>query len=633
MDIQKDISSSGKFLGWLQAQNITLAVSTYQTNCLFLIGTSDRGTPALVSRNFPHVMGLADNNSLWLSSKTQIICLENVLNSEINHTNYDRLYVPRASYTTGDLDTHDLTIVGDRVIFINSKYSCLASLHPQHSFQPLWKPKFISKLAPEDRCHLNGLALVDGKPKYVTAISRSDVIDGWRDNRQKGGIVIDVESNEIISDRLSMPHSPRYYQGKLWLLNSGTGDFGYLDLDTGKFEAIAFVPGYARGLAFCQNFAVIGLSKPRDKTFNGLVLDKTLEAKQAEPRCGLVVVDLNTGDIVHWLWISDTVRELYDIQIIPEVKRASIVEEKDVEDFITFPAEKNDNNLQAIALTPEMKSQLIEAQKSFKEAKELEKIEKIPEAINSYQKAINNYPDYAAAYHGLGLLYWQEEEYESAKDCFERVITLDPESAAAYLNLGNIFKQQQQLERAIAAYEKSLNIKPQYASAWHNLGLTYIQSYELELAEANFAKAIQADKQHLSSYYELAKIWSFKGNLPDSKKLYEQALKRNPQEDLRIKLTDNLELAKIKLGDWQNYDNFQKQLNERIVRCWQEETDFESFTGFELIGLEIDNKLLLETAKRQSQKLDRAREKINFNYRDRIKKNKLKIGYISPESR
>ena len=209
MNILKDISSSGKFLTWLQTENISLAVSTYQTNCLFLIGTHDDGKPAFVSRTFPHVMGLfATANSLWLSTKTQVLHLENVLDLTNQEHSNQRLYLPRTSYTTGDLDIHDLTVIDEQVVFVNSKYSCLATLDPQYSFKPLWQPHFISKLGPEDRCHLNGLAVVEGKPKYVTAISRSDVTDGWRDNRHEGGIVMDIETNEILCDNLSMPHSP-----------------------------------------------------------------------------------------------------------------------------------------------------------------------------------------------------------------------------------------------------------------------------------------------------------------------------------------------------------------------------------------------------------------------------------------
>src|SRR5690606_29974768 len=123
-------------------------------------------------------------------------------------------------------------------------FGCLATTSETHSFVPLWKPPFASRLAAEDRCHLNGLALKDGRPKYVTAVSQSDVADGWRDQRTRGGCVVDVESNEIIATGLSMPHSPRWYRDRLWLLNSGTGFLGTLDTGSGRFEEVAFCPGY-----------------------------------------------------------------------------------------------------------------------------------------------------------------------------------------------------------------------------------------------------------------------------------------------------------------------------------------------------------------------------------------------------
>ena len=166
------------------------------------------------------------------------------------------------------------------------------------------------------------MAIVDGKPKYVTSVSRSDVADGWRDKRHNGGCVIDIETNEIIAGGLSMPHSPRWHQGQLWILNSGTGEFGKIDPKTGSFEPAGFCPGYGRGLAMHGNFAVVGLSKPRhNKTFQGLNLDEKLSQKQAEPRCGLAIIDLRSGDVVHTLRIEGIIEELYDVAILPQIRR------------------------------------------------------------------------------------------------------------------------------------------------------------------------------------------------------------------------------------------------------------------------------------------------------------------------
>jgi hypothetical protein len=178
-----------------------------------------------------------------------------------------RKFVPREGRVTGRTDIHDIgmaEIDGVRApVFVNTLFSCLATVSDRASFRPLWRPKFVSALAPEHRCHLNGLAMDGARPAYVSAVSRSDVADGWRERRQDGGVVIDVASGEIVASGLSMPHSPRLYDGKLWLLNSGTGEFGTVDRESGAFTPVAFCPGYARGLAFAGRHAVIGLSRPR----------------------------------------------------------------------------------------------------------------------------------------------------------------------------------------------------------------------------------------------------------------------------------------------------------------------------------------------------------------------------------
>jgi uncharacterized protein (TIGR03032 family) len=94
-----------------------------------------------------------------------------------------------------------------------------------------------------------------------------------------------------------------------------------VDTQRGSFEPVAFCPGYLRGLAFCGDFAIVGLSKPRDnKTFNGLALNERLQSKDAQPRCGLMVIDLRSGDIVHSLRLEGVVAELYDIQILSGVR-------------------------------------------------------------------------------------------------------------------------------------------------------------------------------------------------------------------------------------------------------------------------------------------------------------------------
>ena len=330
---QLEMMGSRQFPNWLAEQQVSLAFTTYQTGKLFFIGLQSNGRLSIFERTFNRAMGLcATGQELHMSSLYQLWRFQNALPEGQDYQGYDRLYVPQVGHITGDLDIHDIAVPSDlqgtgvldrQPIFMNTLFSCLATVSDTHSFRPLWKPPFISKLAAEDRCHLNGLAMMNGKPAYVTAVSRSDVGDGWRDRRHNGGCLIDIDSNEIVvASGLSMPHSPRWYNNKLWVLNSGAGYLGTVDLDKGKFEPVTFCPGYMRGLSFIGDFAVVGLSLPRhNKTFSGLPLDDELAKRDAEPRSGLQVIDLRTGDVVHWLRIEGMIEELYDVVTLPGVKR------------------------------------------------------------------------------------------------------------------------------------------------------------------------------------------------------------------------------------------------------------------------------------------------------------------------
>ncbi len=323
------VQTSRGFVAWLKEQRISLAVTTYQVGKLFLLGVRPDGKLWVFNRNVGRCLGMAlDGDDLWVTSDTQINRFVNALDpSQVTSEGHDCLFVPRLSYHTGDLDVHDIAVAASgELIFVNTLFNCVARVSATHSFVPVWKPPFISKLAAEDRCHLNGLALRDGVPAFVTACATSDTFDGWRDQRRAGGIVIDIASNEIVATGLSMPHSPRWHGNCLWLHNSGTGEFGHIDLATGRFEAVAFCPGYLRGLSFANGHAFMTLSKPRDnKTFSGLDLDDALTDRRMQARCGIYVVNITTGDVVHSATMEGVVTELYDVVALPNRLQPALV--------------------------------------------------------------------------------------------------------------------------------------------------------------------------------------------------------------------------------------------------------------------------------------------------------------------
>ena len=320
------------FPQWLVEQFCSLAFTTYENGKLFVLGLSPEGRLSVFERTFKRSMGLfVRDQSVYLASKHQVWHLENVTPDEKEGLHgYDACYVPTVSYNTGDIDTHDLVVdAKGRILFISTLFNCMATVSEYESFTPLWYPSFVNELVPEDRCHLNGLAIVDGEAKYVTAVSKSNEREGWRQQRVDGGVVIDITTNKIIAQGLSMPHSPRWYNDKLWLLNSGTGELGYLEkkgLKKFEFVPLTFCPGYPRGLTFHNNYAIVGISTPRyNETFHDLPLDEKLQASSDEGHCGVLVINLSTGEIEHELQISGSAQELYDVAVIPGVIRPMLI--------------------------------------------------------------------------------------------------------------------------------------------------------------------------------------------------------------------------------------------------------------------------------------------------------------------
>ncbi len=320
-------SASSGLAQFLQSQGISFAVSSYQSGRLYLIGQDPNGGVMVNESFFQKATGLSviGKHTLVLATLAQIHRFENTLEAgqHVNNT-FDVCYVPRVSHTTGELDLHDVGMdIYGQLIFVNTRFNCLATVSESRSFKPVWKPNFISSIVEEDRCHLNGLAMERGMPAYVTAVSKSNTIDGWRGRRSDGGIVIDVSEDVIVCEGLSLPHSPRVHNGELYVLNSGTGELGWVDpwaKPKDAFVPIAFCPGFVRGLSFYGKYAFVGLSRTRDERFEGLELDTRLKKADSAAWSGVQIIDLETGCVVHWLRIDGPVTELYDVAVIPGVR-------------------------------------------------------------------------------------------------------------------------------------------------------------------------------------------------------------------------------------------------------------------------------------------------------------------------
>jgi len=333
---------TSNFSAILQELGISVLVTTYQAGKLVML-RPDGDRLNTHFRGFTKPMGLAvDGDRLAIGTSVEIWEYHNapaVARQLEPAGTHDACFLPRSSVCTGDIQIHEMAWAEARsgesgigtqqepeLWFVNTRFSCLCTRSNVHSFVPRWKAPFISALAPEDRCHLNGLCVVAGRPAFVTALGASDTPGGWRDNKKSGGVVLEISSGEMVASGLSMPHSPRWYDGRLWVLESGSGGFGWIDPATGKYEAVTELPGFTRGLDFCGPLAFIGLSQVRESAiFSGIAI---AERPLAERSCGVWVVNIQTGKIIAYVKFEDAVQEIFALTVLPGIQHPDVINDQ-----------------------------------------------------------------------------------------------------------------------------------------------------------------------------------------------------------------------------------------------------------------------------------------------------------------
>lgn len=308
----------------LSQLKISLLVSTYQAGKLAVIGTHD-GKVTFDFHQLDRAMGIAVGpRRIALGARRQIYFLhanhELAPNLEPRGTR-DACWVTRSSFFTGNIHGHELAWGTDGLWVVNTLFSTLCTLHEDYSFVPRWRPPFIRELAAEDRCHLNGLAMQNGQPKFVTAMSETNTAGGWRPTKASTGCVIDVPSGEVVARGFAMPHSPRLHEGRLWVLDSGKGHLTLVDPASGRSESVESVPGYTRGMSLVGPFAFVGLSRIRETSvFGGL----PIEERRNELRCGIAVIDLRIGRTVAVLKFLSGVEEIFAVEVLPNCRAPTL---------------------------------------------------------------------------------------------------------------------------------------------------------------------------------------------------------------------------------------------------------------------------------------------------------------------
>lgn len=442
----------------LRQLGLSVIVSTYQAGQLIII----REQEGQINTHYTAMerpMGMAfDQNKLIVGDAYQTVEFYNMLAAAGKVApagTHDSCYVPRNMHFTGDIDIHEMAYGDAGLWLVNTKMSCLCLQGDEHSFLPKWRPHFVSAYDLTDRCHLNGLAMQDGKPKYMTALGKTDVAGGWRANKANGGLMMDVASNQIIAEGLSMPHSPRWHEGKLWYLESGNGELATLDPVTGVRETVVELPGFTRGLGFVGQYAFIGLSQVRETAvFSGLPLTQREQNRQ----CGVWLVDTKTGDILSFIAFTGDVQEIFSVQILP-AKYPAILDLNDplVRTTYSLP----DAALKEVAAADPIAELSDEALQAYHQRD-------FPKAISIFRKIIEQTPEDEQAQLHLGVVYVDNEDWDRAIDILKPLIASNPKQAEACNSLGLAYCGKQQWQAALAAFDQSIAADQKFARAQFN---------------------------------------------------------------------------------------------------------------------------------------------------------------------
>jgi len=457
--------STESFRQLLDQANCSLVVSTYQAGQLVLVRPQAQGVNTHFI-GFGKPMGMAwQGGQLAVGGAAQILTYRNLpaVGPKLDQGDQaDACYIPRQVHNTGAIDIHEMDYTSDGELwFVNTRMSCLATTSSEFSFVPRWRPPFITEYELSDRCHLNGLGFRDGQPRYVSMLGTSDTAGGWRTNKVSGGQVMDISDNQVLAENLCMPHSPRWYQNKLWFLSSGAGQL--MSAEPGQPpQVVAEVPGFARGMDFIDRYALIGLSQVRESAvFAGLPLTRRV----AERKSGVWVVDIWTGDTVAFLEFTGNVQEVFEVKVLPH--RWPTLLDTD-SPLVATSYELPDEVLQNLAPPDPVQQALDEASRAHVEGK-------LEQAIKSYRSILDAHPEHRQTNHQFGLALVDAERWPEAVSQLTGVVENQPDNAEAMNSLGLAHSRLGDLDQAIDWFDRSIASDNQFALAHFNRGLIQLK--------------------------------------------------------------------------------------------------------------------------------------------------------------
>ena len=464
--------------GLLEQLQISLVVSTYQAGKVLVLG-AHQGQLVFSTLDYDSPMGVAiapGKIAIGAGSSIHFLTAQHPVAPQVAPLGtYDGCFVPHTSRHTGKILVHDLGWGAEGLWVCNTLFSCLCTLDDQHNFVPRWKPTFISALADQDRCHLNGMAMDQGLPRFVTALAPTDTAAGWRADKARTGCLIDVASGEFVALGLCMPHSPRVHRGELFVLNSGFGHLSRVDPATGRLQPVEMVPGYTRGLGFYGQYAFVGLSRIREtNVFGGLPIGEY----RADLCCGVAVIDLAAGRTVATFRFSSGIEEIFAVDVIPRLRNPALGgatrDERQNEIWIV-PAQPPAHRLEPAAAAspaaptnrptappgPSAGTSVVPVDLLRRSGLQAHLAGRLDQALAIYQQALRQEPGHPDVLSLLGNLHQDRNDPAAAFECYRQSLEVQPHQPLTHRNQGVLCVARNEPWQAIRHFEMAQQAEPQ----------------------------------------------------------------------------------------------------------------------------------------------------------------------------
>lgn len=321
-------TSTPAFAKILSELGSTLLVTAYAPGRLIKISAENENRLSVEMSNFQRPMGIAvAGDAFAIATRQEIIHFhraagfspENIPDESFNA--YDSLFLPRQINFTGEVDLHDLAFGNGDLYGVNTGFSCIVRVNHTASWEPVWLPPSLKIPQPGDWYHLNGMAMHQGKPRYVSSLGKGNKPNAWRDALPYGGMLWDIDANAPLLENLPMPHSPRMAGENLWMLLSATGELIKVNLEKNEYQIHARVPALLRGMAITEQYCIVGASRIRQNASAARHLYIGVEESWA----GVLIIDRYTGAIAAELRFEAGIEDLFDIAILPGIRNPKII--------------------------------------------------------------------------------------------------------------------------------------------------------------------------------------------------------------------------------------------------------------------------------------------------------------------